>query len=46
MTTKGICIKENEPNLFLFWFYHEIDLRRVVEGGPWTFDCHVLLLHR
>ena len=30
---KGTRIKDLEPNLLLFQFYHEIDLRRVVEGG-------------
>ena len=39
---KGMCIKDLEPNLLLFEFYHEIDLRRVVEGGPWTFDSHIV----
>ena len=42
---KGMCIKDLEQNLFVFQFYHEIDLRRVVEGGPWTFDSHILLVH-
>nr|DAD24221.1 TPA_asm: hypothetical protein HUJ06_025684 [Nelumbo nucifera] len=25
--------------------FHSVDLKRVLEGGPWTYDNHVLLLH-
>ncbi|CAN1812428.1 hypothetical protein LINPERHAP1_LOCUS26527 [Linum perenne] len=25
-------------------FGHEVDLRRVVEGGPWSFDDNLLVL--
>ena len=28
---KGICIKDLSPTLFLFQFFHEIDIRRVLE---------------
>ena len=31
---KGICIKELNPNLFLFQFFHELDLKRVISSGP------------
>ncbi|KAF4402784.1 hypothetical protein G4B88_010236 [Cannabis sativa] len=31
-------VKELNPNLFLFQFYHEIDIQRVIEGSPWTYD--------
>ena len=42
---KGICIKEINKQLFLFQFFHIVDLKRVLEGGPWTFDNHLLILH-
>ncbi|XVF68232.1 hypothetical protein PTKIN_Ptkin10aG0188700 [Pterospermum kingtungense] len=42
---KGINIKEITPHLFAFQFFHMVDLKRVLEGGPWTFDNHLLLLH-
>lgn len=35
---KGIYIKELDANLFLFQFYHEIDIKRVMEGSPWSFN--------
>ncbi|KAM6584443.1 hypothetical protein CsatB_011445 [Cannabis sativa] len=35
---KGLFVKELGPNLFLFQFYHEIDIKRVINGSPWTFN--------
>lgn len=32
--------------LFLFQFFHEIDIKRVLESGPWTFDQHILIVRR
>ncbi|KAH9665322.1 CCHC-type domain-containing protein [Citrus sinensis] len=43
---KGVCIKDLSPTLFLFQFFHEIDVNRVLETGPWTFDQHILLVKR
>ena len=42
---KGICIKEINKLFFFFLFFHIVDLKRVLEGGPWTFDTHLLILH-
>lgn len=43
---KGVCIKDLSPTLFLLKFFHEIDVYRVLELGPWTFDQHILLVKR
>ncbi|KAH9697145.1 CCHC-type domain-containing protein [Citrus sinensis] len=43
---KGVCIKDLSPTLFLFQFFHEVDVKRVLESGPWTFDQHILILKR
>ncbi|KAH9670971.1 reverse transcriptase domain-containing protein [Citrus sinensis] len=43
---KGVCIRDLSPTLFLFQFFHEIDVKRVLESGPWTFDQHILLVKR
>lgn len=40
---KGVWIKELGPNLFIFQFFHELDLERVINGGPWTFEQHLLI---
>lgn len=31
---KGVYIKAPEANLFLFQFYHEIDIKRVIDESP------------
>ncbi|KAL9441316.1 hypothetical protein AB3S75_019905 [Citrus x aurantiifolia] len=43
---KGVCNKDLSPTLFLFQFFHEIDVRRILDSRPWTFDQHILLVHR
>ena len=43
---KGVCIKDLWPTLFLFQFFHEMDMDRVVRGGPWTFNQNLLLISR
>lgn len=43
---KGVYIKAVDVNLFVFQFYHEIDLNRVIEGSPWSFNRKVLLIGR
>lgn len=43
---KGICIKEIDSNLYLFQFFHAVDLNRVLSGGPWSFDNHLLIIHK
>lgn len=43
---RGIYIKELDANLFSFQFYQEIDIRRVIEGSPWTFNRKVLLISK
>lgn len=42
--TMGINIKEIEPVIFLFQFYHKEDLQWVVNGGPWSFDNVMLIV--
>lgn len=43
---KGVFIKEASPGIFLFQFFHRLDMEKVIKGGPWTFDNHVLALGR
>lgn len=42
----GVYIKDLEPNLYLFQFYHEIDVKRVMEGCPWSFNRRALVMTR
>lgn len=39
-------VKELEPNLFLFMFNHVLDLERIVEKGPWSFEQNLLVTTR
>lgn len=34
---KGLYVKQLDINRFIFHFYHEIDIKCVTEGIPWTF---------
>lgn len=43
---KGVLIREIESQRYLFQFFHEFDMDRILEGGPWTFDNHILILQR
>ncbi|KAM6542132.1 hypothetical protein CsatB_006579 [Cannabis sativa] len=43
---KGMFVKELEFNRFLFQFFHELDINRVLEGTPWTFNKIPLIIQR
>lgn len=43
---RGVYIKELEVNLFLFQFYHELDVKRVMEGCPWSFNRKAIIMNR
>lgn len=43
---KGVYIKEIDTNLYLFQFYHELDIKRVCEGSPWSFNRKALIIAR
>lgn len=32
--------------MYVFQFYHYLDLQRLFSGGPWSFNNHLLLLGR
>jgi 14-3-3 protein epsilon len=43
---KGVKIKEAKKGIFLFQFSHELDMEGVLQGGPWNFDNHMLIMER
>lgn len=43
---KGGWVKNIDVNLYVFQFYHELDIKRVIIGSPWTFNRQVLLIAR
>lgn len=45
-SVRGVTIKEASPGLFIFQFFHKLDLEKVLKRGPWTFDNHLLVMAR
>lgn len=44
---KGVYMEEtNTPNLFMFKFFHELDVQRVLDDGPWSFNNQALMVKR
>jgi hypothetical protein len=43
---KGVTIKEVPTGKFLFHFAHPLDMKAVLNGGPWSFDNNTLILER
>lgn len=44
---KGVFMEPTDQiNMFLFKFFHDRDMQRVLEDGPWTFNQQVLLLKK
>ncbi|CAN1836221.1 hypothetical protein LINPERHAP1_LOCUS34695 [Linum perenne] len=41
---RGVEIEELGGKLLLFHFFHEVDLRNVMDGSPWNFDQSLLVL--
>ncbi|KAH1091594.1 hypothetical protein J1N35_018851 [Gossypium stocksii] len=40
----GVTITDIGEKIILFHFYYEVDRDRVVNGSPWTFNNHLLIL--
>ncbi|CAH9147394.1 unnamed protein product [Cuscuta epithymum] len=44
MPVKGVSIKEIDEKRYMFTFYHPLDMKRVLEDGPWIFEQNLLVL--
>lgn len=42
----GVLFKNIGSDRFLIQFFHKLDVARVLEGGPWSFDSHPLIVHQ
>ncbi|XP_060960751.1 uncharacterized protein LOC133031289 [Cannabis sativa] len=42
----GMYVKDLGANRFIFQFYHEIDIQRVIDRSPWTFKNAPLISER
>ncbi|GAU10377.1 hypothetical protein TSUD_382990 [Trifolium subterraneum] len=43
---KGMTVKEATQGLYLFKFFHPLDVEEVLKAGPWTFDNFTLIIDR
>nr|KYP46012.1 hypothetical protein KK1_032396 [Cajanus cajan] len=43
---KGVSIPKIKPWVFLFQFYHPLDLKRVLDNGPWNFENNILIVSK
>ncbi|GAU19381.1 hypothetical protein TSUD_76250 [Trifolium subterraneum] len=43
---KGMTVKEATQGLYLFKFFHPLDVEEVLKGGPWNFDNFTLIIDR
>ncbi|MCI30291.1 DUF4283 domain protein [Trifolium medium] len=41
---RKVSIKEIDRGIYVFQFFHKLDMQRILNGGPWHFDGHLLLL--
>ncbi|GLU08536.1 hypothetical protein SLE2022_254430 [Rubroshorea leprosula] len=41
---KGMHMRILGNNLFAFYFFHPVDMQRVLAEGPWCFDNHIMVL--
>ncbi|MBA0573601.1 hypothetical protein Golob_000868 [Gossypium lobatum] len=42
---RGVQISDLRGRRYLFKFFHEMDIDWVVNGTPWTFNNHLLMIH-
>ncbi|MBA0729546.1 hypothetical protein Golax_022726, partial [Gossypium laxum] len=42
----GVVISDLGEKRFLFKFFHDVDIDKVIKGAPWTFNNHLLVFHR
>ncbi|MCI24686.1 DUF4283 domain protein [Trifolium medium] len=41
---RGVSIKNVGEGRFLFQIFHHLDMQKVLKGGPWFFNKHMLVL--
>lgn len=43
---EGVEIHDLGGQRYSFVFYHVLDIQKVIDGGPWTFEQNLLVFHR
>lgn len=41
---KGMELKEIQPHLYCLKLFHELDIDRVLNEGPWTFEQKLVVI--
>lgn len=41
---EGYLYKDLDANLFVLQFFHETDIKRVMDGSPWSFNKKALII--
>ena len=41
---KGVEVSEVKTGVFLFQFFHKLDMQKVLQKGPWFFNKHMMVL--
>nr|GMC76582.1 uncharacterized protein LOC109174453 [Ipomoea batatas] len=44
--TRGMNVRELQPHRYLFRFFLEKDVQRIIDDGPWSYEQSVLILQR
>ncbi|MBA0579182.1 hypothetical protein Gorai_021445, partial [Gossypium raimondii] len=42
----GVVILDLGDKRYLFRFFYEVDIKRVLDGMPWSFNRHLLVFHQ
>ncbi|KAH1097127.1 hypothetical protein J1N35_014048 [Gossypium stocksii] len=42
----GVCITDLGDKRYLFQFFHDVDVQRVLSGTPWFFNNHLFILKK
>ncbi|MBA0576089.1 hypothetical protein Golob_025028 [Gossypium lobatum] len=45
-SVRGVQIRDLGEKRYLFKFFHVVDMERVIKGALWTFNNHLLILHK
>lgn len=42
----GVTITDLGDKMYLFRFFYEVDIQRVIDGIPWSFNRHLIIFHQ
>ncbi|MBA0570627.1 hypothetical protein Golob_004247 [Gossypium lobatum] len=45
-TLRGVQVSDLGDKHYLFKYFHKMDIERVENGAPWTFNNHLLILYQ